>query len=143
MNFKTQPTKQSDVKHNWWQVSADNEILGRLASQIAQRLIGKHKVYYNPSIDCGDYVIVTNVEKVEVSGKKDKQKKYYRHSGFPGGFKEITFEKQLEKDPTKIIIHAVKGMLPNNKLRSLHLKRLKLVVGSTHNFEDKNPQELK
>ena len=140
--MKTQSTKQSDIVREWWKVDADGEILGRMATQIAIKLMGKNKAYFTPHLDCGDYVIVTNAAKVKVSGKKAQQKKYYRHSGFPGGFKETVFEKQLEKDPTKIITDAVKGMLPSNKLKDSFIKRLKVFAGEEHPFEDKKPQSI-
>lgn len=139
----TTSTKEKDITRDWWIADANGEVLGRLAAKVAQLLIGKHKTYFCSHLDCGDYVIVTNVDKIEVTGKKSSQKKYYRHSGFPGGFKEITFEKQIQKDPRKVFEHAVTGMLPKNKQRANYLKRLKLVVGSEHKYQDKKLQEIK
>ena len=141
-NNKTASTKLADIKREWWHADAEGEILGRHAAKVAQLLIGKHKTNFVSNLDCGDYVVVTNVDKIEVTGKKLTQKKYYRHSGFPGGLKEITLEKQLEKDPAKAFEHAVKGMLPKNKLRAKMLKRLKLITGADHKYTDKQLKQI-
>ncbi len=135
--MKTKATKLSEINREWWHIDAQNQVLGRLATTIATKLIGKDKVYFTRNLDCGDHVVITNVDKLVVTGKKNKQKMYYRHSGFPGGFREITFKQQMEKDPRKVLEHAVKGMLPKNKLRALMLKRLRLFVGAEHNYTDK------
>lgn len=140
-NNLTYTTKASDIKREWWHVDVAGEVLGRAASEIAQLLIGKKKPYYTPSLDCGDYVVVTNIDRVEVTGKKAKQKMYYRHSGYPGGFRETPYNLQMKKDPRKVLIFAVKNMLPKNKLRSLRLKRLKVFVGEAHEFNDKKPKK--
>jgi large subunit ribosomal protein L13 len=135
--MKTRVTKLSDIKRQWHLIDVNGQILGRIATQIAQKLIGKDKVYFASNIDCGDYIVVINASKIQVSGKKSKQKIYYRHSGFPGGFKELSFDQQLKKDPTQIIIRAVKNMLPKNKLQSPRLKRLKIFTDEKHIYEDK------
>ncbi|NMB56969.1 50S ribosomal protein L13 [Candidatus Beckwithbacteria bacterium] len=141
--MKTYATKQNDIKREWFLVDANGKVLGRLASMIAQVLIGKDKTNYVPYLDCGDYVVLTNVDKIVLTGRKAEQKSYYRHSGFPGGLKEITFKHQMEKDARKVIFNAVKGMLPKNKLRDERLKRLKVFVGDKHTYENQALKELK
>jgi large subunit ribosomal protein L13 len=140
--MKTKTPSATEIKRTWWHVDAEDQILGRLATTIAQKLIGKDKPYFVANIDCGDYVVVSNVEKIDVTGKKRKQKMYYRHSGFPSGLKEANLETVLEKKPEEVLKSAVSGMLPKNKLRAPRLNRLKLVVGSEHNYADKSLQEL-
>lgn len=135
--MKTHVTKLKDIKREWHFVNVGGKVLGRQASKIAQLLIGKNKVYYAPNLDCGDYIVVINADKVKVTGKKTKEKAYYRHSGYPGGLKKVTFEQQMRKDPRKIIFWAVKNMLPKNKLRKKRLTRLKIFVGEEHDYEDK------
>ncbi len=135
--MKTKVTKKSEIKRRWHLIDANNKILGRLASEIAGILMGKNKPYFVSNLDCGDYVVVTNVEKIAVTGKKSEQKKYYRHSGYPGGFRITTFDEQMKKDPRKVVVHAVMGMLPKNKLRDQMVKRLKIFVGDKHPYESK------
>lgn len=135
--MKTKVTKKSEIKRAWYLVDAKNEVLGRLANKIASLLMGKNKPYFTGNLDCGDYVVIVNAEKIEVTGKKSEQKKYYRHSGYPGGFRTTTFSEQMKKDPRKVITHAVSGMLPKNKLRDERLKRLKLFIGDKHPYVDK------
>lgn len=135
--MKTKATKKTEIKRAWHLIDAKGQILGRLATKIATLLVGKNKPYFVPYLDCGDYVVVINAAQVEVSGRKRKQKKYYHHSGYPGGLKEITFADQLAKDPKKIIVHAVSGMLPKNKLRDKRLARLKVFVDEKHPYQDK------
>jgi len=135
--MRTKSTKKSEIKRNWHLIDAKDQILGRLSTKIASLLMGKHKPYYVSHLDCGDYVVVVNAADVQVSGRKRKQKMYYRHSGYPGGFKEISFEQQMAKDPRKVIHHAVAGMLPKNKLRDQRLARLKIFVDEKHPYEDK------
>lgn len=137
MKAKTHSTKQSEIKRNWHLIDLKNEILGRSASQIAVLLIGKNKPYYTPHLDCGDYVVAVNAKKVKVTGKKQKQKMYYHHSGYPGGFKKMTFEQIMKKDPRKVIELAVKGMLPKNKLRDRRMQRIKIFEHDKHPYEDK------
>lgn len=134
---KTYSTKKSDLKRNWHLVDLKDQILGRKASEIAGFLTGKNKVRFTPHLDCGDYVVVVNAREVKVTGKKRSQKKYYRHSGYPGGFREIVFDKQMAKDPTKVIRHAVAGMLPQNKLKDKRLARLKIFKGKEHSYQEK------
>jgi len=135
--MKTYSTKKSEIERQWHLIDVENKVLGRISTKIAQLLIGKEKVYYVPHLDCGDYVVVVNAKKVKVTGKKQKKKKYYRHSGYPGGFKEFTFEQMMQKDPRKVIQMAVKNMLPKNKLRKRRMARLKIFVDKDHNYKDK------
>ena len=137
MNFKTQATKASEIKRDWHLIDANDQILGRMAVRIASLLMGKEKVYLVNYLDCGDYVVVINAEKIQLTGRKREQNIFYRHSGFPGGFKEVPFQTQMAKDPTQIVRHAVSGMLPKNKQRDVRLARLKIFAGSKHHFEDK------
>lgn len=134
---KTRATKASEIQRKWHLVDAKNQILGRLASQVAGLLIGKAKPNFASYLDGGDFVVVINAGKIKVTGRKMAQKKYYRHSGYPGGFKEITLGKQMEKDPRKVIRHAVKGMLPKNKHQKPRLARLKIFVDEKHSFKKK------
>jgi len=135
--MKTHSVKKSEIKRVWRLVDARGQILGRLATKIANLLIGKNKSYFVPHLDCGDYVVVINASHLKVSGKKAQQKKYYRYSGYPGGLKETTFSQQMVKDPTKVIRHAVGGMLPKNRLRDKRLARLKIFAGEEHPYKDK------
>jgi len=135
--MKTYSTKKSEIKRTWHLIDLKGKILGRQASRIAQLLIGKNKAYYSPHLDGGDYVVAINASQVQVTGKKAKQKIYYRHSGYPGGLKKLTFEQQLAREPQKIIEWAVKNMLPKNKLRQKRMRRLKVFVGEKHQYEDK------
>jgi large subunit ribosomal protein L13 len=130
--MKTFVTKPAEVERNWYVVDAEGKNLGRLASKIAVILRGKHKPIYSPSVDCGDYVIVLNAEKVTVTGRRLDQKVYYHHSGYPGGIKSITLREQLEKYPTRPVELAVKGMLPKNKLGRKMLKKLKVYAGHSN-----------
>ncbi len=131
----TRPTKATDIKRAWHLVDARGQTLGRLATKIAKLLMGKDKPYFVRHLDCGDWVVVVNAAEVRVTGKKASQKLYYRHSGYPGGFKQITFEKQMQLDPTKVISHAVSGMLPKNKLRKRMLARLRIHTGEDHQYK--------
>lgn len=133
--MRTKTTQKSEVKRSWHLIDAKGETLGRMATIIARLLIGKDNPYFVRYLDCGDWVVVINAADVKVSGKKASQKLYYRHSGYPGGFKEITFEKQIERDPTKVIRHAVSGMLPKNKLRKTMLTRLRIFAGEEHPYK--------
>ena len=139
----TYSPKAKEIKRTWHFVDYTDQVLGRTATKIASLLIGKGKPYFTPHLDCGDYVVVVNAEKVKVTGKKSKQKIYYRHSGYPGGFKQIPFERQMEKDPRKVIELAVKGMLPKNKLRAVRMHRLKVFVGDKHPYQEKIDKEGK
>lgn len=130
--MKTFVAKEKEVKKNWYLVDAKNKILGRLATQIAMRLRGKHKPIFTPHADTGDFIVVINAEKVTLTGKKWDKKIYYRHSGYVGGLKEISAKKLLEKKPEDVLRFAVKGMLPKNSLGRRQLKKLKIYVGSEH-----------
>ena len=130
--MKTFVAKEKEVKKNWYLVDAKNKILGRLATQIAMRLRGKHKPIFTPHADTGDFIVVINAEKVSLTGKKWDKKIYYRHSGYIGGLKEISAKRLLEKKPEDVLRFAVKGMLPKNSLGRRQLKKLKIYVGSEH-----------
>lgn len=129
--------KQSDFKQEWHLVDLKEKILGRVAVDIAKLLMGKSKSNYVRNLDCGDYVVAINAKEVKVTGKKETDKKYYRHSGYPGGFREETLKKLREEKPEEIIIRAVSGMLPQNRLKAKMLKRFKVFVGAEHNLNDK------
>ncbi len=130
--IKTYSTKASEIEREWHLVDASDKILGKLATQVASLLMGKHKPKFSRHLDTGDYVVVINAEKVRVSGNKVKQKLYYRHSGYPGGLKSESLERMLETHPTRAIEHAVKGMLPHNRLGAKMIKKLRVYVGDTH-----------
>jgi large subunit ribosomal protein L13 len=140
--MKTYLTKPAEVERQWYVVDAEGKNLGRLASEIAKILRGKHKPIYSPSVDCGDYVIVLNADKISVTGRRLDQKYYYRHSGYPGGISSISLRDQLEKHPTRPLEAAVKGMLPKNPLGRKMLKKLKLYTGSEHPHQAQQPVEL-
>ena len=135
--MKTYSVKKREITRGWHLVDAKEQILGRLATKIANLLMGKNKPYFVSHLDCGDYVVVVNASKVRVSGRKTQQKKYYHYSGYPGGLKETTFSQQIAKDPRKVIWHAVAGMLPKNKLRDKRLARLKIFAAEEHPYKDK------
>ncbi len=128
----TYSTKASDIERKWWVIDASGKTLGRLASEVASLLKGKHKPIYSPHLDVGDYVIVVNAAEVRVTGNKLAQKFYYRHSGYPGGLKSISLGRMMETHPTRVIEHAVKGMLPHNRLGAAMLKKLKVYPGAEH-----------
>lgn len=137
--MKTFIAKPAEVEHSWYIVDAEGQTLGRLATQIAAVLRGKHKTIFTPHVDCGDYVIVINAEKIHVTGQRLQQKKYYRHSGYPGGLSEISLADQLERFPTRPIELAVKGMLPKNKLGRKMFKKLKVYAGPEHEHAAQQP----
>jgi large subunit ribosomal protein L13 len=139
---KTYVTKEEDVQREWYVVDASGQTLGRLAARIASVLRGKHKPTYSPSVDAGDFVIVVNAGKVHVTGRKLDQKMYYRHSGYPGGLKEITLRNLLQQHPTRVIEHAVRGMLPKNRLGRQVFRHLKVYAGSEHPHEAQQPKAL-
>ena len=141
--MKTYSQKGAEIKREWWVIDASNMPLGKLAVVIADKLMGKSKVTYTPHIDNGDYVVVTNAKNLVVTGEKMTQKKYYRHSGFPGGIKELKLEEVIEKDPSRAIVEAVKGMLPKNKLAADRLKRLRVFADAEHTHAAQNPKEIK
>lgn len=130
--MKTYSTKASDIEREWHVIDASGRTLGRLASEVARLLRGKHKPIYVPHLDTGDYVIVINADKVRVTGNKAKQKLYYRHSGYPGGLKSTSLAEMMENQPTRAIEHAVRGMLPKNPLGRAMFKKLKVYAGPNH-----------
>jgi large subunit ribosomal protein L13 len=130
--MKTYSARPVDIKREWHVIDAADKTLGRLSIQIARLLMGKHKPTYTPHLDTGDFVVVINATRFRVTGKKPQQKLYYRHSGYPGGFKGITLEKMLAEHPTRALEHAVYGMLPHTRLGSQMKKRLKVYAGAEH-----------
>jgi len=140
--MKTFSAKPETVKRDWYVVDADGKTLGRMATEIARRLRGKHKPEYTPHVDTGDYIVVINAEKVKVTGNKSTDKMYYRHTGFPGGIKEISFEKLIDKKPEMVIEKAVKGMLPKNPLGRAMYRKLKVYAGPDHQHTAQQPQVL-
>ena len=143
LSFKTVSANKSNVEKNWVLVDVEDLILGRVASQIAIYLRGKHKPNYTPHVDCGDNVIVINASKVKLSGDKWKNKKYIRHTGYPGGQRSLSAEELFKKNPIKLVENAVKGMLPKNKLGSNLYRNLKVFSGSDHNITDNSLKEVK
>ena len=140
--MKTYTTKPSDIKRGWYLVDAEGQNLGRLATRIATLLKGKHKVIYSPSMDTGDYVVVINAEKVAVTGRKMDEKMYYRHTGFPGGLRQINLHDQLATHPDRVLKAAVKGMLPHNRLGRAMFKKLKVYAGTEHPHGAHKPMKL-
>ncbi len=140
--MKTFSAKPESVKRDWYVVDATDKTLGRLATEIARRLRGKHKPEYTPHVDTGDYLVIVNAEKVKVTGKKAKDKIYYRHSGFPGGIKQMSFEKLIDHAPERVIQGAVKGMLPKGPLGRAMLAKLKVYAGAEHPHAAQQPQTL-
>lgn len=143
MRYKTVWTKKEEIERKWYLIDVKDQILGRVATKIASVLIGKEKPEIVPDVDCGDYVIVINSDNVKLTRGKELKKMYYRHSGYPGGFKETRFDRQLEKDSTKIIIDAVENMLPNNKSRGQRMARLFVYKNSEHKHGGQNPTHIK
>lgn len=141
--MKTFSAKSHEVKRDWYVVDASEKVLGRLASQVALRLRGKHKAEYTPHVDTGDYIIVTNAAKIKVTGRKTTQKLYYRHTEYPGGIKSESFEKLLARNPARIIELAIKGMLPKNPLGRDMFRKLKVYAGDEHPHTAQQPKELK
>ena len=134
--------KPAEIERKWYVVDAEGKTLGRLATEVAMVLRGKNKPIYTPHVDCGDYVIVINAEKVVVTGKKRTNKIYKKHTGYPGGLREITFEKLQQKKPEEIIRHAVKGMLPDGKLGRQMFKKLKVYAGAEHPHTAQKPETM-
>jgi large subunit ribosomal protein L13 len=141
--MKTYFATDSNVAHQWYLIDASGKVLGRLATQIAKYLRGKHKPEYTPHADAGDYIVVINASKIKVTGNKEQEKIYYSHSGYPGGLKEITLEKLRAKKPAQIIEHAVKGMLPKNPLGRAMLSKLKVYADAEHPHQAQQPIEIK
>lgn len=140
--MKTFSPTPKDINREWFLVDADNQVLGRLATQIAHRLRGKHKPEFAPHMDNGDFIIVVNCEKIRVTGNKAAQKMYYRHSGYVGGLKETNFEKLMATKPHLALMHAVKGMLPKNRLGRAMLKKLRIYPGAEHPHSAQTPKPL-
>lgn len=140
--MKTFSAKPAEVRRDWFVIDATDKTLGRMATEIARRLRGKHKPEYTPHVDTGDYIVVVNAEKVQVTGNKPKDKMYYRHSGYPGGMKSISFEKLVQSNPERLIELTVKGMLPKNPLGRAMLKKLKVFAGPEHNHSAQQPKAL-
>ena len=141
--MKTYSQKSSEISREWYLIDASTLPLGKLAVVIADKLMGKSKVTYTPHIDNGDYVVVINAKNLKVTGNKMTDKKYYRHSGFPGGLTELKLEEVIEKDPSLAIREAVKGMLPKNKLAADRLARLRVFDGAEHTHTAQTPKEIK
>lgn len=135
--MKTYQPKHKDITRDWHMINADDEVLGRMSTKITTLLMGKHKPTYSNHMDMGDYVVVVNAQKVKVTGKKREQKVYRNHSGYPGGFKEVSFEKMITEHPERVIELAVSRMLPNNRLRQKRMRRLKVYAGAKHEFNSK------
>ena len=141
--MKTFSAKPETVKRDWFVIDAENKVLGRLATEIARRLRGKHKAEYTPHVDTGDYIIVINADKIAVTGNKESDKLYQHHTGYPGGLKTISLDKQRIKAPERIIETAVKGMLPKNPLGRAMFRKLKVYAGPEHQHQAQQPQALK
>lgn len=141
--MKTYSQKASEIQRDWYLIDAKSMPLGKLAVVIADKLMGKSKVTYTPHIDNGDYVVVINAKELRATGNKLHDKMYYRHSGFPGGIKELSLAEVIEKDPSYAITEAVKGMLPKNKLQADRLGRLRIFDGAEHTHAAQNPKEIK
>ena len=140
--MKTDSIKSSEIIRNWYVVDAKNHTLGRLASEVAQILRGKNKVNYTPHMDMSDFIVIINAEKIILTGNKENAKEYWRHTGYPGGQKTVSYKKMLESNPDRVISNAVKGMLPHNKLGRKLLKHLKVYKGSNHPHLAQSPQKL-
>ena len=140
--MKTYTPKKADITREWHLIDAKDKTLGRISTKIADILRGKNKPIFSPHMDCGDYVVIINAKDIKLTGNKLSQKKYYRHSRYPGGFKEITAEKLLDQKPEKILEKAIYGMIPNNKLKKDILKKLKIFAGSEHSHAGQNPKPL-
>lgn len=140
--MKTISIRSQDVHHDWFVVDATDQVLGRLATQVAHRLRGKHKPEFTPHVDTGDYIVVINAEQIRVTGNKLSQKRRYRHTGFPGGIKELPLEEELRVHPERVIENAVKGMIPRNRLGRAVLSKLRVYAGNKHPHEAQNPKPL-
>lgn len=140
--MKTFSAKPHEVKRDWFVVDASDKVLGRLAAEVARRLRGKHKPEYTPHVDTGDYIVVVNVDKLRVTGNKSEDKKYFRHSGFPGGIYETSFVKLQQRFPARVLEKAVKGMLPKGPLGYAMLKKMKCYAGSNHPHSAQQPKTL-
>ena len=141
--MKTVSMRAEDVRRNWVVIDAQDQVLGRLATEVARRLRGKHRPEYTPHVDTGDFVVVVNADKVRVTGNKATDKMYWRHTGYPGGIKSVSFEKLRDEHPNRPIEKAVKGMLPRNPLGRAMLRKLKVYAGAEHPHAAQQPQSLK
>lgn len=140
--MRTMTIKPDEIQRKWYLIDAKDKVLGRLATEVARRLRGKHRPEFTPNMDLGDYIVVINASQIRVTGNKVKDKVYYSHSGYPGGVKSITFEKLLAKDPTQVIEKAVKGMLPKGPLSRQMFRKLKVYAGAEHPHEAQQPEIL-
>ncbi len=145
LSYKTKSANSATVEKKWLLIDAEGQTLGRVSSQIAFLLRGKHKPYFTPHVDCGDYVVVINADKITLSGNKWEEKQYIRHTGYPGGQRSLTARQLMDRNPIKMVENAVKGMLPKNKLGSQMYRNLKVYAGSEHPHAGQNPEpyELK
>ncbi len=141
--MKTFQLSSKDIVRNWHLIDVKGKTLGRISTYIARLLMGKNKVIYTDHLDVGDFVVIVNASKVEVTGNKRKSKTYKSNSGYPGGFKEVSFEKMIKEAPQKVIIHAVSGMLPDNRLKSKRLARMKVFEGENHPYKDRFKEDNK
>jgi len=139
---RTISAREQDIQRDWYVVDAQGQTLGRLATRVATILRGKHKPIFTPHVDCGDYVVIINAEKIHTTGQKMTQKKYYRHSGYPGGLREIALKDQLQKFPNRVLESAVRGMLPKNRLGRKMFHKLKVYAGPNHPHEAQQPKPL-
>ncbi len=142
LSYKTISANKATVNKEWLHIDADGQTLGRLASEVAILLRGKHKPSFTPHVDCGDNVVITNAEKITLSGKKWEDKSYIRHTGYPGGQRSLSAKEMFEKDPTRLVEKAVKGMLPKNKLGAALFRNLKVYVGTDHGQEAQKPRTI-
>ncbi len=142
LSYKTASANKATVNKEWLHVDADGQTLGRLASEVAKLLRGKHKPYFTPHVDCGDNVVITNAEKIKLSGNKWEAKEYIRHTGYPGGQRSMTARELYKKDPARLVEKAIKGMLPKNKLGADLFRNLKVYVGAEHGQEAQKPKTI-
>jgi large subunit ribosomal protein L13 len=140
--MKSYMARPLEVERKWYVVDAEGQTLGRLATQIAAVLRGKNKAQYTPHVDTGDFVVVINADRIEVTGRKSEQKMYYRHTGYPGGLKEVSYERMMDRKPTEIVRKAVWGMMPKSRLARAQFKKLKIYAGAEHPHEAQDPQPL-
>lgn len=138
----TRSVRKEDAEHEWWILDAEGQTVGRLCTRIASLLRGKHKPWFTPHVDCGDFVVVVNAEKIQLKGKRIEQKEYFRHTGYPGGGRVRTFKELLDRKPEFIIEHAVKGMIPKNRLGRQIIKKLKIYKGPGHPHEAQQPKKF-
>ncbi|MDQ3386446.1 MAG: 50S ribosomal protein L13 [Actinomycetota bacterium] len=140
--MKSYMARPLEVERKWYVVDAEGQTLGRLATRIAAVLRGKNKAQYTPHVDTGDFVVVVNADRIEVTGRKSEQKMYYRHTGYPGGLKEVSYERMMDRKPTEVVRKAVWGMMPKSRLARAQFKKLKIYAGAEHPHEAQDPQPL-